>query len=587
MKKKVLAILLIAILAMTLLSACGGSSDSGSSDSSEPAETEEPAEEAEEATEEAAETAEPAASGSVVYEDGYPENVLRITFQEEPETADPAMTSGDYLIMMNCMDTLTKMEDDGTGTLVSKPWLAESWEVSEDGLTYSFKLREDVKFHNGEPLTADDVLYSIDRMLQPERMTKGSEWMSMIAGAQDMLDGKAETVENIGVIVKDDYNFDIVLAGTYSPFLSMLSVPNWAICNREAGDKADEAGGGAATSLYGSDPDYFTGTGPFILKEWVLNDHLYLEKNPDYFAGASQLDGILVRIVADVDAEKMLFDSHQTDIFILNNAPDQIDYYYSSDEYKDYINTLPVLGTAYLALNEKKEGLNDPRVREAISLAIDRESICTNLFNNGKSAIPAYNFLPEGVAGYVEAEATGMNQEKAKELLKEAGYENGLEFELTTTSTDPESQAINEVIQNMLQQVGINCTINQMDSATWSDVRRTGDLGSYRTSWSADYNDPDNFYYSLVGGASNVTRSFNYDNQEILDLIESARYIVDVDERTAAYEKIENAIVHEDYAIIPLWHTIRVRALQPRVKGFVPMWAGWQNNCYYGVYLEG
>ena len=119
-------------------------------------------------------------TAAVVYEDGFPENVLRITYQAEPESADPACTTADYILMMNCMDTLVRTVTNAAGENVTVPSVAESWEVSDDGLTYSFHLRTDVKFHNGEMLTSDDVLYTVDRMLQPERAGRNSGWMDMI-----------------------------------------------------------------------------------------------------------------------------------------------------------------------------------------------------------------------------------------------------------------------------------------------------------------------------------------------------------------------------------------------------------------------
>ena len=349
MRNKLLVTLLIAVMAVSMLSACGKNDSSGSTSGN-------------------------GSSGNkVTYDDGFGENVLRITYQAEPESADPACTTADYILMMNCMDTLVKTETNDKNENVTVPWVAKSWEISDDGLTYKFKLRDDVKFHNGEKLTADDVLYTVDRMLQPERAAVNTSWMDVIAGAQDVLDGKAKTVEGKGIIIEDDYNFSIVLADSYAPFLACLSTPAWSLCNREAGEKADEAGGGAATSVYGSDPAYFSASGPFILKEWELNDHVFLETNKDYWAGASDMDGILLKIIPDAQTEKMLFDSGQIDIFDLDHALDQIPTYRDNPDYKNNFVEKTVLGTSYLSLNESIEPLGDVKVRKALSL--DRKSV--------------------------------------------------------------------------------------------------------------------------------------------------------------------------------------------------------------------
>ena len=164
-------------------------------------------------------------SGSTSYDDGFGENVLRITYDHECESGDPRQTTADYIIPLNIFDTLVTTVSTEDGGYELEPGLAESWEISKDGKTYSMHLRQGVKFTNGEEVTSDDVLYTVDSMLDPERAALNSSWMDMIVGAQDVLDGRAESVEGKGIIIHDDYNFDIVLNDSYAPFLATLSVP--------------------------------------------------------------------------------------------------------------------------------------------------------------------------------------------------------------------------------------------------------------------------------------------------------------------------------------------------------------------------
>ena len=537
------------------------------------------------------EPAEPAEGGegetsAVVYEDGFPENVLRITYQAEPESADPACTTADYILMMNCMDTLVRTETNEKRENVTVPSVAESWEVSDDGLTYSFHLRDDVKFHNGEMLTADDVLYTVDRMLQPERAAVNTSWMDMIKGAQDMLDGKIDTVEGTGIIINGDYDVDIVLESAYAPFLACLSTPAWSLCNREAGEAADEAGGGPMTSLYGSDPEYFCGSGPFELSEWVLNDHVFLKTNPDYWRGANKMDGILIRIIPDAQTEKMLFDAGQIDIFDMDHALDQIPVYRDDPAYADNINIKTVLGTSYLHINESIEPLNDVRVRKALQLAIDRQTLIDTQYYG--AATPAGTFLAPGVPGYdPEIGAIPYDPDQARELLKEAGYEDGFDLEIVQTTDSSQSDIeVNEAIQSYFEAIGVRCTIKQMDSASWYDLRATGGSPMYRTSWTADFNDPDNFLYQMYGSSSNVRRSWNYYNTDAIARLEAARHMTDPEAREAEYAALDKLITRDDAAMIVLWHKQKVRVLQDRVKGFVPMWAGYGDCGYYETYLE-
>ena len=525
-------------------------------------------------------------SGGVKYDDGYGENVLRVTYTDEIESGDPRQTTADYIIQLNVFDTLTKTEANEDGELEIVPGLAESWTISDDGKTYSFKLREGVTFTNGETLTADDVLYTVDSMLDPERAALNTDWMNMIAGAQDVLDGNSETVEGKGIIIHDDYNFDIVLDDSYSPFLATLSVPGWSILNREACEEADEAGGGPSVTKFGNDPEYTVGCGPFILKEWVLNDHVYLEANPDYWQGAPAIEGVVIKVIPDADTEKMLFESGQTDIFDLDVARHLIPEYQESEEWSDNIVPKTVLGVTYLAINENIEPFDDVNVRKALQMAIDKETIIEEMYSG--TAVPANGIYPPGLIGYNEdLEEIPYDPEGAKELLAEAGYPDGFDMTIATTANDDQATTdLVAIIQQQFAEIGVNVTIDQMDEASWYDVRATGELPMYMATWYADINDPDNFIYTFFSDDSTVTRSFNYYNTEAMDRIEAARHMTDEDARVKEYQDLEKLVIQDDAAWIPLWHAEKVRLVQHRVKGFVPHWAGYGDCCFYGVELE-
>ena len=556
MRKKLLATLLSATMIVTLLAGCGG--DSGSGGGAE----------------------------GVTYDDGFGENVLRVTYTDEIESGDPRQTTADYIIQLNVFDTLTKTEANEDGELEIVPGLAESWTISDDGKTYSFKLREGVTFTNGETFTADDVLYTVDSMLDPERAALNTDWMNMIAGAKDVLDGNAETVEGKGIIIEDDYNFDIVLDDSYSPFLATLSVPGWSILNREACEEADEAGGGPSVTKFGNDPEYTVGCGPFILKEWVLNDHVYLEANPDYWQGAPAIEGVLIKVIPDADTEKMLFESGQTDIFDLDVARHLIPEYQESEEWSDNIVPKTVLGVTYLAINEKIEPFDDVNVRKALQMAIDKETIIEEMYSG--TAVPANGIYPPGLIGYNEdLDEIPYDPEGAKALLAEAGYPDGFDMTIATTANDDQATTdLVAIIQQQFAAIGVNVTIDQMDEASWYDVRATGELPMYMATWYADINDPDNFIYTFFSADSTVTRSFNYYNTDAIDRIEAARHMTDEDARVKEYQDLEKLVIQDDAAWIPLWHAEKVRLVQDRVKGFVPHWAGYGDCCFYGVELE-
>ena len=524
-------------------------------------------------------------SGSTSYDDGFGENVLRITYDHECESGDPRQTTADYIIPLNSFDTLVTTVSTEDGGYELEPGLAESWEISKDGKTYSMHLRQGVKFTNGEEVTSDDVLYTVDSMLDPERAALNSSWMDMIVGAQDVLDGKAESVEGKGIIIHDDYNFDIVLNDSYAPFLATLSVPGWSILNREACEAADEEGGGPANTVFGAEPEATIGSGPFILKEWVLNDYIYLEANEDYWRGAPEIDGILIKVVPDAETEKMLFDSGQIDIFDLDNARHLIPEYTESDEWKDNIVSKITLGTSYLSINENIEPFDDVRVRKALQMAIDRDTIREEMYEGtGENANGIY---PPGLTGYNEnLEEIPYDPEAAKELLAEAGYADGFDMTITQTADDSSTLELNEIIQAQLAEIGVNVTIEQMDEASWYDIRATGELPMYMSTWYGDFNDPDNFIYTFFASSNNKSRSFNYSNTDAIKRIEAARHITDEEERIKEYQDLEKLVIQDDAAWIPLFHAEKIRVVQDRVKEFVPHWAGWGDCSYYSVSLE-
>ncbi|MEG1547241.1 MAG: ABC transporter substrate-binding protein [Clostridia bacterium] len=522
----------------------------------------------------------------IAYDDGYEKNVMRIAGATEIETADVQLTTEDYMVPQNIYDTLVTVKATEGGSSELVPSLAEKWEISADGLTYTFHLRDGVLFHNGETLEADDVLYTIDRMLNPARLAKNTDCMNMIAGAQDMLDGKATTIAGVGLNIIDNLTFEIVLEQAYAPFLANCCVPGFSIYNREAGELADKEGGGITGSLLGVDPKFTVGTGPFMLKEWVLNDHIYLETFKDYWGGASAIDGILRFVVADNDTRRMMFDAGKIDMLDLDDSREQIEYYQNLTDWNGYLVEAPRLGTYYYSINESIEPFNNVLVRKAMQMAIDRQAILDSMYY-GKGTV-ANGIFPPGLVGYnAKLPAIEYNVEQAKALLKEAGYPDGFDMVISQSTDSPSTLAINEIVQAQFGEIGINVKIEQMDEATWFDVRRTGELGMYMSSWSADFNDPDNFIYTFFNPTGTVTRSFNYTNAEAMERIVNARYIVDVDERIAEYQALEKLVIQDDAAWLPLFNLEHVFAFNSRVQNYVPHWAGWSDSRYWSVSLDG
>lgn len=502
------------------------------------------------------------------------DKIINVVFTEDPSTADAQKTTEYYAIPLNIYDRLVEcVTVDGKPELV--PGLAEKWEVSEDGLRYTFYLSKGVKFHNGEELKADDVVYTINRMMDPATASVNTDFFDMIKGAADMFEGKAGSVEGVRAI--DDYTVEITLEEPFAPFLANLATPGCSIYNR----KATEAAG----DKFGIDPAATVGTGPFIFSKWGMNEEIVLLKNEEYFKGAPALDGVRFKIIPDPETQRMMFETGELDVFDTSNARSQLAYFKSNPKYKDKIMSGPEAGLYFYSFNVKVEPFNDVRVRKALQMAIDRQNMIDSMYDGEGKLVEA--FIPDGTLGFnPNSPKIEYNPEKAKQLLAEAGYPDGFEMEITQTADNPSILAMNEVVQSMFSQIGVKVNINQVDQPTYYALRAEGKLPTYRSVWWADYNDPDNFLYTFFSERNAVTRSSNYIRADVVEGLERARTMVDQAARMKLYQDIEQIIVHEDAVVIPLFQMNHLFILSDRVRNFQLSWNGWSDMSYYGISLE-
>lgn len=498
--------------------------------------------------------------------------MLTISQTSEPGTADVQLTTEAYTIPLNIYDRLVEAKTVSPGKSELVPGLAESWEVSEDGLTYTFHLRKNVKFHNGEIFKADDVLFTFDRMLDPKTKALNTDFLDMIAGAKERMEGKADTVSGIKVV--DDNTLQITLSEAFAPFIANLATPPGSIYNRKATTEAGDQ--------FGLDPAKTVGTGPFKLTSWSLNDSIVMQANPDYFRGAPKFDGIVLKIVPDAETNRMLFETGKIDVLDLEDSASQIPQFRDNEKWKNQIVSGPIVGVYYYAFNENMEALGDVRVRKALQMAIDRQTLLDKLYYGEGKLVNGIS--PPGLLGYnPDLPQIEYNPEKAKALLAEAGYPNGFDMEIAQVTDSPSTLKMNEAVQAMLGKVGVRVKINQMDESTYFATRKEGKLASAHNNWSADYNDPDNFFYTFFSAKNAKVRSFNYTNKDVQDKLEKARTMVDQGERIKLYQELEKTIVQEDAAWIPLFALNHLFVVQPRVKNFHVSWNGWTSMNYYDI----
>lgn len=554
MKKKISLMLAAALTAGLALTGCGGSKTSDTTDNTAGAESESTAE----------------TKGVDVDTTGY----LIAALNADIQTADVQKTSKDYEVPFNIFDRLVDVEVGTDGNSKIVPSLAESWDISDDGLEYTFHLRQGVKFHNGNDFTAEDVAYTFHRMLTVEGGVN-TEFIDQIKGADELLAGETDTLE--GVEVVDDYTIKVTLKEPFAGFLASISSPGVSIYDSEATE--------AAGDQFGMDPAVTVGTGPFEFSSWSFNNQLVLTRNEDYWKGASGLPGVVIKIIPDTETQSMMFESGELDILDLDYAADSVDRF--TETYPDQIVQGPRVGIVYFTMNFNKEPFQDVRVRKAVQMSIDRQAILDALYG-GRGQVEQ-GIFPHGLIGFnPDQEEIKYDPEAAKALLAEAGYADGFDMEIAADSSASDTMTMAlEIVSDQLAEVGIRAEIKNYDESTWLETRKSGELGSFMSTWSADYNDPDNFIYTFFGNEEKTRiRSINYPDTEVMERVAKARTIVNEDERLAEYKALEEKLIHEDAAWVPMFSRLHLFAVSKRVQGFVPLWSGLSDQLFYNISLS-
>lgn len=554
MKKKISLMLAAALTAGLALTGCGGSKTSDTTDNTAGAENESTAE----------------VKGVDVDTTGY----LVAALNADIQTADVQKTSKDYEVPFNIFDRLVDVEVDADGNSKIVPSLAESWDISDDGLEYTFHLRQGVKFHNGNDFTAEDVAYTFHRMLTVEGGVN-TEFIDQIKGADELLAGETDTLE--GVEVVDDYTIKVTLKEPFAGFLASISSPGVSIYDSEATE--------AAGDQFGMDPAVTVGTGPFEFSSWSFNNQLVLTRNEDYWKGASGLPGVVIKIIPDTETQSMMFESGELDILDLDYAADSADRF--TETYPDQIVQGPRVGIVYFTMNFNKEPFQDVRVRKAVQMSIDRQAILDALYG-GRGQVEQ-GIFPHGLIGFnPDQEEIKYDPEAAKALLAEAGYADGFDMEIAADSSASDTMTMAlEIVSDQLAEVGIRAEIKNYDESTWLETRKSGELGSFMSTWSADYNDPDNFIYTFFGNEEKTRiRSINYPDTEVMERVAKARTIVNEDERLAEYKALEEKLIHEDAAWVSMFSRLHLFAVSKRVQGFAPLWSGLSDQLFYNISLS-
>jgi len=499
-----------------------------------------------------------------------------VAVEDEPDTADFQRTTIHYTIAQNVFDRLVEMADDGTGNTAVMPSLAESWEVSGNGCVYTFRLREGVKFSNGAELTASDVEYTLTRLLtRPD--TNNKEIAEMILGAEELESGAADRLEGFEII--DELNFVITLEQPFEEFLACMSMPGASIM--------DEASASEAGDRFGIEPEWTIGTGSFILKSWEAGKGMILTANKDCWKGAPKCEGLDLRFIDDAEEVRTMFDNGELDVLDLDEVGDAAEYYIHGDIYQDRLYQVPRIGITYIALNESIEPLNDVRVRKALQLGLNRETLLEAVYSGHGSV--ENGIFPHGLYGFnPDLPEIPYDVAQAKSLLAEAGYEDGFDMTYTVRSVATQWElTLAKLIVDMWANIGVRAEISVIDENEFMTQRKSGKIACYCATWTADFDDPDNFIYTFFGTEENtVGRSLCYGDEEVMERVRLARAITDPDARLHEYWALEEKIIQEDAAWVPLFSRLRFYVTSERASGITSSWNGSVKNEYRTITIS-
>jgi oligopeptide transport system substrate-binding protein len=471
----------------------------------------------------------------------------------EPVSLDPpnSYESEGIQVIRQVWDGLV---DYNPETLEVEPAIAKSWDISDDGLVYTFNLEKGVKFHSGREVVADDFVYSWSRVAQAETASYLAYHLEPIVGYDELQAGEGDTLE--GVKALDDYTLEVTLKYPYADFINTLGhVVFYPVAKEDIEEWGDQYA------------EHINGTGPFKFVEWKHDQYIDLERNDDYFGEKANLEKVRYQIFADENTAFLEFQGGNIEYCSIPQG--KVETTSSDPDYKDQVIKKPLLAIYYFAMNVQSEPFKDNlALREAINYAIDRQNIIDVLMEGVPT--PATGFVPPGIPGFKEDQSKyAYDVEIAKQKLEEAGYPGGEGLPELTFGINIGSghEVIAEAMQADLAEVGIDVEIVGMEWGAALDAFKNGEIGFFRLGWIADYPTMDNFLFPLFYSESTDNYS-GYSNPEVDQMLLDSRKTIDAEERYAKYREAEKKILDDSAFVLVYYYGAR-RIVQPYVKGFV------------------
>jgi ABC-type transport system substrate-binding protein len=485
---------------------------------------------------------------------------IQVTTQQDIPHTDPAIAYDtlSYPVVHAVFTTLITYNESARRFV---PWVATSVpKPQNDGKKYVFTLRKGIEFTNGEPVDASAFKYEIERILDPETKSPAAGFYTNIVGATAyQKNPRHGTLKGVKVLSTTKIEFDLVQPE--ATFLQTMAIPPASAVPRKAVEKEGP--------YFDTNP---VGSGPFKVETFQRGSKMVLVKNEDYFdESAAKSNEIDITIGLDPTTQIQRVEQGSAD-YAIDFPSSQYTQLKDNPQYEDYIIEQPINSLLYIYMNMTRKPWTNPKVREAMRYAIDKDRIVQVLAGR---AYVTNQILPPKMPGYDESigSSSPYDPEKAKALLKEAGYPNGFSIEFWDHNQGDEPK-VDQVIQQNLSDVGIEMDLHSASFSEYLDETATGQTQTGMNGWSQDYPDPSNFLDVLFSSGQIPANNFSYYSNPTVDKeLDQAMSMEDQSQRLALYQKIQKQILADD-PIVPLWNEKKTYFRNPDVKGihFHPVW---------------
>lgn len=464
----------------------------------------------------------------------------------EPETLDPSLIVGqpEGRIAGALFEGLTNFDEHGEVV----PGVAEKWDISPDKRVYTFHLRADARWSNGDPVTARDFRDSWRRTLAPDTGAEYAYQLFYVRNGEPFNEGKITDFSQVGVVAPDDHTLEVTLENPTPFFLDLCATPPLFPVHMPSVEK------------WGDEwikPGHLVSNGAYELAEWRINDRVRMVKNPYYWDTAhvamTSIDALPIsrattafNFYAAGEAD-LIMDKGLTPLALIGDLRKRPDFH-----------SAPFLGNYFIRFNVTRPAFKDVRVRQAFALAIDKELIVDKITRAGE--VPAGSLVPPGCAGYQPPPGLGYNPQEARRLLAEAGYPGGKGFPLVTYlySEGELNEAIAVELQSMLShELGINIALERQEWKVYLNSMNNLDFDLCRSTWVGDYDDPNTFLDMFVTGGGNNDCGFSSPQYD--QYIEAAKKEVDQAKRFAIFQKAEHMLISEQTPICPLYFWVGIQ----------------------------